>query len=198
MNATANIDVPSGVARRENLSLEKSRFSAKNSRAFSQSITPARSTDIQSLIRLAGANVPQVAANTVWEIPWTWKHYRVVRDSANQVIGAGALLPLDNRLAEIRGLVVDDMRRSSGIATKIVEHLLGYANKKGVDAVCVTRRPKFFRKFGFQESSPAWLNLRLSPVRSSRSAGHSGVDPIDTRVVMVLAGKRGNHGSAAY
>lgn len=153
-----------------------------------QLIQPAVSGDIQPLLRMLSSNLPDVALNTVWEIPWTWEHYLVTKDAADKIIGAGALMPLNNNLAEIRGVVVAQSERHSGIATRIVEHLLSWADSSDLDAVCVTRKPEFFRKFGFRETNPAWLDLQRKPKSALRIPSNSTHRQLAPRVAMALAG----------
>ncbi len=188
MNTTlANVSLPASSNRRLS-SLAESWCPAGTSRKANSSIENARPRDIGSLIQLIGASVPHVAPSTVWEIPWTWSYYQVLRDSTNCIIAAGALVPLGIRCAEIRGLAVSESSRGSGIATAIVEHLLSRAERSGLETVCVTRRPDFFRKLGFEETSPTWLHLQHSAARDLRSLGPIAYQSLHPRVAMAAAG----------
>lgn len=150
------------------------------------SVEAARFDDIGALVELLGASVPHVSPDTVWHVPWTWQHYRLVRDAQGQIIGAGSLQPLQDGRAEIRGVVVDRSWRSTRIATMIIESLVGWAQERGIDAVCVTRKPGFFRQFGFQETLPSWLDLHRRPVELDASAESQGAYASKPRVAMTL------------
>ncbi len=127
-------------------------------------VEAARYDDVQALVRLLGDNVPHVSAETVWQVPWNWHHYRVIRAPSGDLIGAGSLQPLACGRLEIRGLVVHRDWRKSQLATSLMKSLLLEARRRGIDIVCITRRPSFFRRFGFNETSPTWLDARRRQV----------------------------------
>ncbi len=162
--------------------------SSDETAAVDYELQAAEFQDIQSLIQLSSVNVPHLALTTVWGIPWTWKHYTVAKDQSGRLLGAGSLLPLDNCLAEIRGLVVEKCHRDAGIASKIVEHMLRRARVLEMNAVCVTRKPSFFRKFGFQETNPAWLEIQQHPKLRRGILEDSVSQPLAPRIAMALAG----------
>lgn len=132
-------------------------------------IRPATREDMQAIIDLLGADVPQVSAHTVWQVPWTWQHYLVACDD-DTPIAAGSLQPLGDGKAEIRGVVVADQWRGARIGRALVERLIERARTAGLDAVCVTREPEFFRRFGFESTAPLWVDLRRQPVPPLASA----------------------------
>lgn len=145
---------------------------------------PAAFADVRALIELLGESVPAVSPGTVWEIPWTWQHYRVVRDSFGSLAGAGSLRPLDERRAEIRGLVAAPEWRGAGVASALMDSLLQWARERELDVVCVTRKPEFFRRFGFTETTPSWVDPRRTLVDSTCPALHAKAS--EPRVGMVL------------
>ena len=145
-------------------------------------IQPARADDVATLVQLLGAHIPDVAPDTVWHVPWNWRDYHVVW-SGQRAIGAGSLQSLEQGDGEIRGIAVDSEHRGQGVATLIVDHLLKEARERAVRPVCVTRKPAFFRRFGFEETLPSWLDLRRRPHEVSQH-----VDGLSQpRVTMALA-----------
>lgn len=153
-------------------------------------VAAATLRDVRALVELLGGSVPAVAAETVWEVPWTWQHYWIVRDASGDIVCAGSLRPLDDRRAEIRGLVVAPRARGTGIATVLVDHLLERADALGLEAVCVTRKPSFFRRFGFAETIASWVVPQRTLGKSSfqptsRSPLRAGEGESSPRVAMV-------------
>lgn len=132
---------------------------------------PARIRDCQRLRELLEAAVPDCHPDTARAIPQTWPSFMVVRDSLGRVVAAGALQRVDDERAEIRGLVVDPTARGQGFAHTIVLALIRAAQSQGLAAVCVTRRPEFFRRFGFSQTpAPATLWLkRRRPIKVDRA-----------------------------
>lgn len=121
-------------------------------------VSPARHADLRGLVELLGASVPDCIPQTVWELPWTWHHYRVVRTPEGRIVGAGSLQPLPRRRAEVRGLTVARGWRGHGIARTLLHDLIERAERQGLEVVCVTRSPDFFARFGFHDTSPSWLD----------------------------------------
>lgn len=130
-------------------------------------LEPARAEHQEALISLLASVIPDCAVQTVWDVPWRWPDYWIVR-SDTAVVGTGALYPIDEHRCELRGLAVDAAFRGQGIARCIVHHLLGVARAKGLDMLCVTRRPDFFESLDFVKTHPFWLDLE--PSRRPRGA----------------------------
>jgi N-acetylglutamate synthase-like GNAT family acetyltransferase len=124
------------------------------------SVADALRSDLPELKRLLAETVPDCAPQTVWELPFHWSSYRVIRNDADEVIAAASLQALPGRRAEIRGLVVDPNWRGKGLANILVEDLLARAEAEGREAVCVTRNPSFFARHGFQYTFPTWLTRK--------------------------------------
>lgn len=118
----------------------------------------ARPSDVSALVALLGASVPDCTPQTVWELPWTWHHYRVVRTAGGAIAGAASSRPIAKGRAEIRGLTVAPTWRNHGIARALVRDLIEDAERNDMDVVCVTRSPDLFAKFGFHETPPTWLD----------------------------------------
>jgi len=69
-----------------------------------------------------------------------------------EIIGCGALQPVDGALAEVRTVAVTPAFRGAGIGRRIVRALMRDARRAGVVRVfCLTRRTSFFSGLLFQE-----------------------------------------------
>ena len=120
----------------------------------------ATEDDVPDLVRVLAAAVPDCSPQTVWAVPWTWPTYRVVRDVDGTPIAAGSTEDLDEHRAELRGLVVDPGFRGLGLASAIVRHLREQLRRRHKAMVCVTQRPEFFRRLGFVDTVPSWIELQ--------------------------------------
>lgn len=120
-------------------------------------IEPARRDDMRALIDMLAEAVPDCSPQTVWSVPWMWARYEVARDPSGTPIAAGALVDVDDNTTELRGLVVHRDHRRRGLASSVLCALLERAHDTGKRMVCVTKRPQFFRKFGFRDTAPGWL-----------------------------------------
>lgn len=120
-------------------------------------VEDATEADLIDLQRILSHTVPECSPQTVWELPSRWSDYRVVRDDDGVVIAAASLQLVSDSRAEIRGLVVDRTWRGRGLANLLVEDLLERARRSGREVVCVTRKPSFFARFGFEYTFPSWL-----------------------------------------
>jgi len=134
-------------------------------------IETAIADDHPPLIELLAETVPDCAPETVWELPWSWTKYRVVKDSSGQVIGAAMLRCIDDHRTEIRGLAVASNWRGCGIAGALVEDALEIAAEMGKEVVCVTRKPTFFEQYGFRSTFPTWLDQKRRNFRETDDNG---------------------------
>ena len=127
----------------------------------------ASAADLPALVELLAA-VPGCLPETVWQLPWTWPSYRVIR-CGDAIVASGSLQELAGGLGEIRGLVVHPDHQARGHASTLVKALLGDAERRGLTPVCVTRKPGFFKRHGFQETPTEWLvaERRLPPLASA-------------------------------
>ncbi|TNE46631.1 MAG: N-acetyltransferase [Deltaproteobacteria bacterium] len=116
----------------------------------------ARHDDVPQLVRLMGSVVPDCAPHTVWELPWNWVNYHVIRDENNDIIAAGSLQDTEEGDVELRGIVVKPEWRGSGIATSLLEQLVRHAKSLNKRLVCITGKPDFFERFGFQQATYLW------------------------------------------
>jgi len=122
-------------------------------------IRPARLDDLPQLVELLDGAVPDCLPETVWQLPWTWTAYQVAETEEGDVVAAGSLQRVDPRspLAEIRGLIVAESHRGQGLASRVVRALLDEAERRGLTPVCVTKKPAFFARLGFDETPPVWV-----------------------------------------
>jgi amino-acid N-acetyltransferase len=78
----------------------------------------------------------------------------VVAEHEGKIIGCGALHLYGMHLAEIRSIAVVPSARGLGAGRKLVEALLGEAERHRVSCVCLfTRIPGFFAHMGFGMAS---------------------------------------------
>ena len=144
-------------------------------------VEPARHTDLNGLVSLLASSTPDCASQTVWDLPWQWPNYRVVRKHDN-VVAAASLTPVADQRSEIRGLAVDPRFRGKGLARQLVSSLVDAAAERGHETVCVTTSPDFFGRLGFARVHPFWLDLQ--PAR--RPLGECAGD----RVTMIATESR--------
>lgn len=144
---------------------------------MSWTIRSATREDIADLVGFLGTEIRDVSDHTVWQIPWTWQHYMVAHDADGRLIAAGSLQPLYRGKVELRGLAVADACRGHNLGRAIVENLIARAAARGQEILCVTRTPGFFRRFGFRDTLPAWLE---------RGRGMAALVPPSPRIAMVF------------
>ena len=127
----------------------------------------ARAADLPALVALLTA-VPGCLPETVWQLPWTWPSYLLIR-SADAIVASGSLQEVVGGLGEIRGLVVHPDHQAQGHASTLVKALLQDAAQRDLTPVCVTRKPGFFERHGFQETPAQWMvaERRLPPLTSA-------------------------------
>lgn len=138
----------------------------------------ARQEDLEQLKELLSEAVPDCAPQTVWELPWSWQHYHVIRDVRGNIVATGALLPRRDGKMELRGITVHPRFRGFGLAAGMISHLIERARKSGCALICITSKDELFARFGFQQvpSMSCFEWHRMRPERPSTG-----------RVVMALA-----------
>lgn len=124
----------------------------------------ARHHELSELVEVLGGAVPDCLPETVWQLPWSWPHYILVRDERGEIVATGSLQPVDARRAEIRGLYVAPSARGKGVAKVLVRLLQGDARRQGREVVCVTKKPGFFRRLGFHATPSTWLDSQRRAV----------------------------------
>jgi amino-acid N-acetyltransferase len=99
---------------------------------------------------------------TLDEIARHVSRFLVIDDGA-AVGGCAELAPLSGSVAEIRSLVVDEMRRGLQFGRAIVEQLVHDAHAAGFDELCAfTHEPAYFARLGFSLVPHAWLPEKIA------------------------------------
>ncbi|MEZ4730899.1 MAG: GNAT family N-acetyltransferase [Caldilineaceae bacterium] len=71
--------------------------------------------------------------------------------SIETVVGCGALVPLNDKLVEVRSVAVHESQHGQGLGSLIVTELVEEARERGYTQVCaLTLRPNFFERLGFE------------------------------------------------
>lgn len=67
------------------------------------------------------------------------------------VVGCGALVPLSDKLVEIRSVAVHESQHGKGLGSQLVNELIVEARERGYEQACaLTLRPNFFERLGFE------------------------------------------------
>jgi len=116
-------------------------------------IRPARTSDIKAI----RAIIDEYSASRRLLTKETVTLYESVQEftvaeSAEKIVGCGAVHVLWEDLAEVRTVAVFPEFKNKGIGTQLLEALLQKAKDLGVKRVfCLTFETKFFTKHGFEE-----------------------------------------------
>lgn len=87
----------------------------------------------------------------------------LVADAGGVVKACAELVPLSNRLAEVRSLVVSDDLRRHGVATQLVDELRERAHTQGFQSLlALAHDPRFFVRHGFSIVPHEWLPEKIS------------------------------------
>ena len=90
-------------------------------------------------------------ARSLAELYENVRDYFVVREG-EQVVGCAALHISWSDLGEIKSLAVAESVQSQGVGAQLVQACLDDARAVGIPTVfCLTYRPQFFKRFGFEE-----------------------------------------------
>lgn len=103
--------------------------------------------------RIAGllrAAAPDCVPMALRDVHRRWRQFKVVRDRDHGVIAAASLRPVERRRVELRGLVVDSRYHGCRLGSRLVARAVDRCLRAGVELVCVTRRPSFFARLGFE------------------------------------------------
>jgi N-acetylglutamate synthase-like GNAT family acetyltransferase len=127
------------------------------SRAGGETVTgPARLSEIPAISRLLLRNVPDVVPEPAAKLNERISEIEVVRSPAGRVIASASLHPIDERMAELRGLVVHEKWRGKGLARTLLARIVGRCRREGRTLVCVTKRSGFFHRLGFRPVRSRW------------------------------------------
>lgn len=67
------------------------------------------------------------------------------------LVGCGALVPLSDKLVEIRSVAVHESQHGKGLGSQLVNELIVEARERGYEQACaLTLRPNFFERLGFE------------------------------------------------
>lgn len=110
-----------------------------------RAITPPGSVHA---LPLAGLRAPDVTFWSVWD--------------GDELIGCGALKELDPRHAEVKAMRTAEARRGEGIGSRLLEHLVTVARRRGYDALYLEtgatpafeRTRAFYGRHGFENRGP--------------------------------------------
>jgi N-acetylglutamate synthase-like GNAT family acetyltransferase len=106
-------------------------------------LRPARETEsraIKDLIHFVGINPMGV----------DWKHFVVVVDSQDKIVGIGQLKPHGKDILELASIAVYPEYRGRGIARAIIEYLLK-DSPRPLYLMCESKNGSLYEKFGFRE-----------------------------------------------
>jgi amino-acid N-acetyltransferase len=105
--------------------------------------------DIQKLL-LHYANRGDMLSRSLSEIYESLRDFYIV-EHEGQVIGVSALHIVWDDLAEIRSVAVAEESGRKGVGTEVVSACIAEARELGLKRLfCLTYKPDFFGKFGFQ------------------------------------------------
>ena len=69
-----------------------------------------------------------------------------------EIVGCGALVPLNDKLVEVRSLAIHESQHGKGLGSTLVTELVKMARERGYMQVCaLTLRPQFFIRLGFEQ-----------------------------------------------
>ena len=122
-------------------------------------IRPAEEGDILPIVELVNLFAEQdiMLPRTVESVRHTLADWLVVVDEnpgleTPPLLGCGALVPLNETLAEVRSLAVHASQQGKGLGGHIVLELLQMARVRGFHQVCaLTLREQFFLRLGFEQ-----------------------------------------------
>ena len=121
-------------------------------------IEKAQFHQIGKMKKILQENLPYISVSTVRSLASQWRHYWVIKsENDDTLIGLGALITVQANTVELRGIAIANEYRQQKFANTLIDKLISHAKVKKLNLVCVTRLPTLFKKFGFVESIPFWL-----------------------------------------
>jgi amino-acid N-acetyltransferase len=71
--------------------------------------------------------------------------------TTEMLVGCGALVPLNDKLVEIRSVAIHESQHGKGLGSQLVNELVVEARERGYTQACaLTLRPNFFERLGFE------------------------------------------------
>lgn len=116
-------------------------------------VEKARIDDIPQIQKLVNqyAAKGEMLPRALSELYENVRDFSVVR-RGDEVVGCAALHVFWSDLAEIRAVAVAEDTRERGMGAAVVEACLGEARELGIQTIfCLTYRPEFFERLGFQQ-----------------------------------------------
>ncbi|MEZ4861213.1 MAG: GNAT family N-acetyltransferase [Caldilineaceae bacterium] len=128
---------------------------------MSITIRPAQPGDVPEIIamvnRFAAQNImlPRTAENVHqtledWLVAVNTTPDQVQHAQEPVVLGCGAIVPLTDKLVEIRSVAIHESQHGQGLGSTLVLELVELARERGFSQVCaLTLRSNFFARLGF-------------------------------------------------
>lgn len=125
-------------------------------------IRSAQEQDIQPILelvnRFAAQNImlPRTAESVQKTLPdWLVAVEQEQKSGSKKVtetvVGCGALVPLNDKLVEIRSVAIHERYHGHGLGSQLVNELVEEARVHGYAQACaLTLRPNFFQRLGFE------------------------------------------------
>ena len=107
----------------------------------------AQTTDIKDIYELIESSVPHVISRTKEDILKNIHNFIVIKEN-EKVVACASFEEYDDRIAEIRSLVVSYNHRGKGYSEKIISNLKK-RTKPNQKVMVVTNKVGLFEKFGF-------------------------------------------------
>ena len=125
---------------------------------MSMIIRPAEAGDVTAILALVNRFADQnvMLPRTPESVAHTLGDWLVVAESdptpaSPPILACGALVALNDSLAEVRSLAVDESQQGKGLGGQIVLDLVQMARERGFRQVCaLTLREHFFVRLGFE------------------------------------------------
>ncbi len=122
---------------------------------MSVTVRPAQEHEVESIAALvnhfAARNLMLPRSEAA--IRHTLADWLVAVDEAqgDRVVGCGSLVPLTEKLVEIRSLAIHEEYQGQGIGAQLVNQLIALAREREYEQICaLTLQEKFFLRLGFQ------------------------------------------------
>lgn len=120
-------------------------------------IRSAQEDDIQPIVemvnRFAAQNImlPRTEESVRKTLAdWLVAVEKNTNDDSEALVGCGALVPLNDKLVEIRSVAVHESQHGKGLGSLLVTELVEEARFRGYAQACaLTLRPNFFERLGF-------------------------------------------------
>ena len=114
---------------------------------------PAKPADTRAILALVGryAALGQMLPRSYAQVMERIRDYIVASDADGKILGAAALHPVAEDLAEIRSLAVDEVWKGKGIGRRLVETCIEDALRLGIRRVfALTYQTAFFDRLSFK------------------------------------------------